>query len=87
MLISRTSHIPFNELPSEARALFSINAIAVFARYGARPHLSELTALLETVWNGNRLRLNDLADPFQMTKLLKAHFAAAPASGDAEGAQ
>ena len=68
--------------------LFPLDAIAAAAGLGAqRSDLLELTPLLETVWNGNRLRLNDLAEPFQMTKLFKAHFAATPAFGDAEGAQ
>jgi hypothetical protein len=43
--------------------------------------------LLETVWNGNQLRLDYLAAPFRMTNLLKAQFAATPTFGDAEGAQ
>ena len=68
----RLVHIPFAELPVEARALFFINALAAVARYGTRPpKQSELTPVLETVWNENQLSLKDLSDPFRMTTLLK----------------
>ena len=77
------SHIPFAELPVEARALFFINALAAMAGYGAqRPELSELTAVLETIWNGNRLSLKDLSDPFGMTALLKSKLAPVSLAGD-----
>jgi hypothetical protein len=67
---------PFAELPAEARALFSIYAIAALARYGAqRPNQSELISALEIIWNWNRLCLDDLSDPFRMTDLLIEHFA------------
>ena len=53
------SPIPFAELPSEARALLSIFAQAAAARYVAQPRKqSELTPLLETIWNRNRLCLS-----------------------------
>jgi hypothetical protein len=65
------SHIPFAELPVEARALFFINALAAVARYGARPpKQSELTLVLETIWNGNRLGL----------KISPTHYALPPCS-------
>ena len=77
------SHIPFAELPVEARALFFINALAAMARYGAqRPERSELAAVLETIWNGNRLSLKDLSDPFRMTALLKSKLAPVSLAGD-----
>jgi hypothetical protein len=72
MITSRTSHVPFAELPSEARALLSILAQAAAARYVAQPlKQSQLTPLLETIWNRNRLCLSNLADPFRMTALLE----------------
>ena len=72
MITSRTSHVPFAELPSEARALLSIFAQAAAARYVAQPlKQSELTPLLETIWNRNRLCLSDFADPYRMTALLE----------------
>ena len=75
------SHVPFAELPSQARALLFINALAAVARYDAqRPEQSELTPLLETIWNGNQLCLKDLSDPFRMTALLKSELA----PGDAQ---
>jgi hypothetical protein len=69
------SHVPFAELPVEARALFFINALAAVARQGTqRPEQSELTPMLETIWNGNRFGLKDLSDPFRMTALLETEF-------------
>ena len=66
------SPIVYAELPSEARALLSIFAQAFAARYVAQPlKQSQLTLLLEAIWNRNRLSLNDLADPFRMTALLE----------------
>jgi hypothetical protein len=79
------SHIPFAELPVEARALFSIIALAAVARNGAQPpEQSELTPLLETIWNGNRLSLKDLSDPFRMTALLKSELSPLSVAGDAK---
>jgi hypothetical protein len=78
-------HVPFAELPVEARALFLINALAAVARYGAQPpEQSKLTPLLETIWNGNRLRLKDLSDPFRITALLETEFASVSLAGDAQ---
>ena len=72
MITSRTSHVPFAELPSEARALLFIFAQAAAARYVAQPlKRSELKPLLETTWSRNRLCLSDFADPFRMTALLE----------------
>ena len=66
------SHVPFAELPSEARTLLFIFAQAAAARYVAQPlKQSQLIPLLETIWNRNRLCLSDLANPFQMTALLE----------------
>jgi hypothetical protein len=78
-------HVPFAEMPVEARALFSINALAAVARYGVRPpEQSELTPVLETIWNRNRLSLKDLSDPFRMTALLKTELASVSLAGDAQ---
>ena len=79
------SPIVYAELPVEARALFLINALAAVARYGAQPpEQSKLTLLLETIWNGNRLHLKDLSDPFRMTALLKTELASVFLAGDAQ---
>jgi hypothetical protein len=79
------SHIPFAELPVEARALFSIIALAAVARYGVqRPEPAELIPVLETIWNENRLRLKDFSDPFRMTALLETEFASVSSAGDAQ---
>ena len=72
MLIPRISHVPFAELPSEARALLFIFALGAAASYVARPpKRSELTPILESIWNRYRLCPSDFADPFRMTALLK----------------
>jgi hypothetical protein len=85
MLPSSISHIPFAELPVEARALFFFNALAAVARYGAQPpKQSDLNPVLETIWNGNRLRLKDLSDPFRMTALLKTELASVSLAGNAK---
>jgi len=77
-------HVPFAELPVEARALFFINALAAVARYGAQPpEQSELTPVLEAIWNGNRLGLKDLSDPFRITALLKTKLTSVSLAGDA----
>jgi hypothetical protein len=79
------SHIVYAELPSEARALLSIFAQAAAARYVAQPpKRSELTPLLETIWNRNRLCLSDLANPFRMTSLLETELASACFAGGAQ---
>ena len=78
-------HIPFAELSVEARALFFINALAAVARYGAQPlQQSELTPVLEAIWNRNRFGLKDLSDPFRMTTLLKTELASVSLAGDAK---
>ncbi|MGA1984050.1 MAG: hypothetical protein ABSG84_16495 [Acidobacteriaceae bacterium] len=85
MITSRISPVPFAELPSEARALLSIFAQAAAARYVAHPlKQSELTPLLETVWNRNRLCLKDLADPFRMTALLETELSSVCVTGGAQ---
>ena len=85
MITSPIVHTPFAELPVEARALFFINALAAVARYGTQPpEPSELTPVLETIWNGNQLCLKDLYDPFLMTALLKTELAFFSSDGDVQ---
>jgi hypothetical protein len=85
MLISRNSHVPFAELPSEARALLFIFALAAVPRYVAQPpKRSELTPILESIWNRNRLCLSDFADPFRMTALLKTELSSVCFAGGAQ---
>ena len=79
------SHVPFAELPFQARALFFINALAAVARYGAQPpKQSELTSALETIWNRNRLGLKDLSNPFRVTALLEGELACVSLAGDGQ---
>ncbi len=71
-----SSHVPFAQLPVEARALFFIYASAALARYRSQPPTTrELAPELEVAWNSNQLRQSDLSDPNRMTHLLEQHFA------------
>ena len=79
------SPIVYAELPSEARALLSIFAQAAAACYVAQPlKQSELTPLLETIWNRNRLCLSDLGNPFRMTALLETELKSVCVAGGAQ---
>jgi hypothetical protein len=85
MTNSSKLHIPYAGLPSEARGLFFIMALAAVARYVTRPpKQSELNPVLETIWNRNHLQLHDFADPSRMTALLKAEFASFSSAGDVQ---
>ena len=69
-------HVPFAQLPIEARVLFAIYASAAWARYRSTPPaMSTLAAELDAVWKANRLTLRDLSDPYRMTALLESYFA------------
>jgi len=70
------SHVPFAQLPIEARVLFSIYASAALAKYCSRPlTLATLGVELDAVWDANRLTLRDLSNPDRMTELLESQFA------------
>lgn len=70
------SHVPFAQLPSEARTLLHIFAMATVARYSfVRPTPQELAPRLETLWNDDRLAPTDLSDPRRMTLLFKSNSA------------
>ena len=85
MLTSRTSHVPFAERHSEARTLLFIFALGAAARYVAQPpKRSELTPILESIWNRNRLCLSDLANPFRMTALLETELSSMCFAGGAQ---
>ena len=67
-------HVPFAELPIEARVLFAIYASAAAPRFGSTPpELSTLLLQVEEVWNANRLTLLELSDPVRITALLKSY--------------
>jgi hypothetical protein len=76
MIDTTKLHLPYSELPAEARGMLFILAMGTLAAFGARrPDESELTPALEIVWNWNRLRLEDLSDPTRITEVLIEHFA------------
>ena len=84
MITPRTSHVPFAELPSEARALLFIFAMGAAASYVAQPpKRSELIPILESFWNRNRMCRSDLADPSRLTALLKTEFSSVRLAGGA----
>lgn len=71
-----SSHLPFTQLPVEARVLFFIYASAALARYRYQPPtMHELAPELEAAWTKNWLHKSDLSDPDRMTCLLEQHFA------------
>ncbi len=79
------SPIVYAELPSEARALLSIFAQAAAARYVSHPlKQSELTPLLEAIWNRNRLCLHDFSDPCRLTALLETELSSVGLAGSAQ---
>ena len=85
MINQSVSPVPYAELPSEARALLFIFAMGAAARYVANPpKQSELTPLLEAIWNRNRLCRNDLSNPFRMTALIERELAPASFNGSAQ---
>jgi hypothetical protein len=70
-------HVPFAQLPSEARVLFFIYASAALVGYVSQPPtLADLTTELEVAWNENRLSQHDLSETSHMTSLLEHHFLA-----------
>jgi hypothetical protein len=70
-------HVPFAQLPIEARVLFAIYASAALVRFRLQiPTSGNLAAGLETIWNANELILRDLSDPYRMTALLESQFSA-----------
>ena len=74
-------HVPFAQLPIEARVLFAIYASAAAPRFGSTPpDLSTLLLQVEEVWNANRLTLLELCDPARITALLKSYVS--PSVGD-----
>ena len=74
-------HVPFAELPIEARVLFAIYASAAAPRFGCTPpDLSTLLLQVEEVWNANRLTRLELCDPDRITALLKSYIS--PSVGD-----
>jgi hypothetical protein len=80
-----SSPVSFAELPVEARALFSIYAMAAVARYMPEPpNRSRLAPILEAIWNRNRLCPSDISDPFRMTALLESELASVLFGGDAK---
>jgi hypothetical protein len=70
------SHVPFAQLPAEARTLLYVFAVATIARYTfVCPTSRELAPRLETIWNTNGLVLANVSDPCLMTAIFKCNSA------------
>jgi len=66
-------HVPYAQLPTEARTLLHIFAVAAITRYDLScPSPRELAPRLETVWNEKGLALADISDAHRMTDLFKS---------------
>jgi hypothetical protein len=69
-------HVPFAQLPTEARTLLHIFAVAAIARYNlVYPNLRELAPRIETVWNEKGLALAAISDAHRMTAFFKSNSA------------
>jgi hypothetical protein len=86
-MINKNAHLPYCELPSEARALFTIFGLAASARFVAKPpRRASLDSLLNVVWDAERLTLNDLSDPNRMTILIEQYMVPPGKIGDRSSA-
>jgi len=82
-MILSTSHVPFRELPLQARWLFYIFALGAYASYrSVPPTIEEVAIALELIWNRNRLSPSALNPPGKVVDLLREEF-----SGDASSAR
>jgi hypothetical protein len=70
------AHVPFAQLPIEARALFYIQSMAAWEYHCNLPHsAAEIRSDLERIWNAERLTPEDLRDWGRMSGLLKIELA------------
>jgi hypothetical protein len=68
-------HIPYGELPVEARMLFYIFALGTSPNHlHNRPTFRGFSKDLAEVWDEHRVVTSDLSDPSRMTSLLRRHF-------------
>lgn len=80
---NRQIHVSYCELPLEARALFTIFGLAASARFMATPpRQPTLNAMLNIVWDAERLTLDDFSDPDRITKLIETYIVTAHKTAD-----
>jgi hypothetical protein len=62
-----TSHVPFAQLPPEARFLFSICLMTIYGP--ERPPAEKVRSDLEMIWNTEQLTLDDFRKPGRMSEV------------------
>jgi hypothetical protein len=72
MITDSSPHVPFAQLPIEARVAFYFQSFSALEYHMAWPHTSaEIYADLEGIWNAERLTVNDLQDWDCMSEILE----------------
>ena len=75
MKTTSITHVPFAQLPVEARFLFFIYSLGAMGHYHSYPPTpSEIGDHLALIWEEEELTASDLSDPHRMRSLLKKHF-------------
>ena len=70
--ISHTNHLPFAQLPIEAKVLFYIQSMSAWQYHCNWPHTAaEVYRDLERIWNAAGLTPEDLRDGQRMSTLLE----------------
>jgi hypothetical protein len=65
-------HVPFAQLPIEARVAFYFLSSSALEYHCYWPHTAaEIYADLERIWNAERLRVSDLQDEDRMSEILE----------------
>jgi hypothetical protein len=71
MITNCNPHMPFAQLPIEAKVLFSIQSMSAWEYYCNWPHTpDEIRCDLERIWNAEELSQEDLRDWPRMSALL-----------------
>ena len=66
-------HLPFAQLPIEARVSFYFQSLSAFEYHCCWPHTSaEIHSDLERIWDAEQLTDKDLKDWVRMSELLEA---------------
>jgi hypothetical protein len=68
-----SSHVPFAQLPPEARVLFSILLMTIYGP--ERPAVQKVLADLEMIWDGEQLALDNFRKPGRMKEVFDTYAA------------
>jgi hypothetical protein len=75
-----SEHLPYAQLPLEARFLFFLFSFGTSPDdLSSRPTLASTSAILAGVWDSHRLTTGDLAQPKHVTALIRRHIASSVA--------